>query len=79
MLGALACATRPHGPGTMVILQPCSIDRVPSGPARWIGPINDKNDIRTVRNWLEQGQWDCRALPHRLRAELRWSNRFSRN
>ena len=69
MLGPLACAARPHGP--IVILQPCSVERVPVGSARWIGPINDKVDIRALRGWLEQGQWDYWALPDRLRAELR--------
>jgi hypothetical protein len=69
MLGPLACATRPHGP--MVILQPCSVEHVPIGLARWIGPINDKVDMRALRDWLERGEWDYRALPDRLRAELR--------
>jgi hypothetical protein len=77
MLGPLACAARPHGP--ILILQPCSVERVPIGSARWIGPINDKVDIRALRGWLEQGEWDYWALPDRLRAELRWPNRFSRN
>jgi hypothetical protein len=77
MLGPLACAVRPHGP--VVILQPCSVERVPIGSARWIGPINDKADIRALRDWLEQGEWDSGALPDRLRADLRWPNRFSRN
>jgi hypothetical protein len=77
MLGPLACAARPHGP--MVILQPCSVEHVPIGPARWIGPINDKVDMRALRDWLERGEWDYRALPDRLRAELSWPNRSSRN
>jgi hypothetical protein len=57
MLDPLTCAARPHRPGTIVILQPCSVDRVPSGPACRIGPINDKNDVRALRDWLEQGEW----------------------
>ena len=79
MLDPLTCAARPHRPGTIVILQPCSVDRVPSGPACWIGPINDKTDVRALVDWLEQGEWDYRAPPDRLRAKLRWTNRFSRN
>lgn len=77
MLGPLACAAQPHGP--IVILQPCSVEHVPIGSPRWIGPINDTNDIQALRDWLEHGVWDYRALPDRLRAELRWPNRFSRN
>jgi hypothetical protein len=69
MLGPLACAARPHGP--KVILQPCSVEHVPIRSARWIGPINDKNDMHVVRDWLEQREWEYRALPHRLRAESR--------
>jgi hypothetical protein len=69
MLGPLACAGRPHGP--IVILQPCSVEQVPIGSARWIGPINDKNDVHVLHDWLEQGEWDYWALPDRLRAELR--------
>ena len=33
MLGPLGCAARPHGP--IVILQPCSVERVPIGSASW--------------------------------------------
>jgi hypothetical protein len=69
MLGPLACAALPHGP--IAILQPCSVEHVPIGPAHWIGPINDVNDILALGDWLEQGEWDYRALPHRLRAESR--------
>jgi hypothetical protein len=47
------------------------VEQVPIGSARWIGPINDKNDVHVLRDWLEQGEWDYWALPDRLRAELR--------
>ncbi|HUO39431.1 MAG TPA: hypothetical protein VMU34_17025 [Mycobacterium sp.] len=78
MLGALACAARPHGPAAMVILQPCSVDRRPSGPAHWIGPINDTNDIRAVRDWLQRGQWDDHMLPERLCAQRHPTQRYIR-
>jgi hypothetical protein len=79
MLGPLTCAARPNRPGTIAIVQPCSVDRLPIGPACWIGPINDKNDVRALCDWLEQGAWDYRAPPDRLRPKLRWTNRFGRN
>lgn len=79
LLGRLTCAVRPHGPGMMAILQPCSVDRVPSGRAQWIGPIKNTNDARAVRDWLQQGEWDCRLLPDRLRVDLPWTNRRGRN
>ncbi|MGH3637752.1 MAG: hypothetical protein ACRDUX_01870 [Mycobacterium sp.] len=65
--GPLACAARPPAPGAMVVLQPCALDRQPHGPARWIGPIRDEDDVRIVRDWLERGEWDCHALPERMR------------
>ena len=71
LLRPLTCAAHPHRAGAMVILQPCSVDRGPSGPAHWIGPINDTNDTRAVRDWLQRGQWDDHTLPERLRAQRR--------
>lgn len=67
MLSVLTCGARMHGPGVMVLLQPCSIDRVPSEPAHWIGPIKDNNDVGVLCEWVQRGQWDRRALPARLR------------
>ncbi len=66
VLGMVTCPARVHGPGVMVVLQPCSIDRVPSEPAHWIGPINDENDVCVLCEWVQRGEWDCRALPARL-------------
>ncbi|BDX33474.1 hypothetical protein TUM20985_40210 [Mycobacterium antarcticum] len=68
--GTITCATRPHGPGTVLMLQPCSVERVPSGPTRWIGPLIDLDDLRAVCDWLERGEWDLTVLPTRLHAEL---------
>jgi hypothetical protein len=66
--GPLYCAVHGHGPGVMIVLQPCSEDRRPSGSADWVGPIKDEDDLRIVRDWVEQGAWDRHALPDRLRA-----------
>lgn len=73
MLGVLTCGARIHGPGVMVLLQPCSIDRAPNGPPCWIGPINDKDDVWVVCDWVERGEWDCGVLPARLREAARWT------
>ena len=70
LLGPLTCATHRRGPGVMVILQPCSVDRRPRGPASWVGPINGQDDVRVVRDWLEQGEWEFQDLPDRLRPRL---------
>lgn len=68
--GTVTCAARPHGPGAVVVMQPCSVERVPDGPTHWIGPINDHDDLRAVCDWLERGEWDLYTLPTRLHAAL---------
>lgn len=76
--GTVSCAARPHGPGAVVVMQPCSVKRVPDGPTHWIGPITEPDDLRAVCDWLEGGQWDLCALPARLHAELNWTGTPSR-
>ncbi|TFV59422.1 hypothetical protein E4P42_08405 [Mycobacterium sp. PS03-16] len=70
LAGRFACATGLHGRGTMVIVQPCTAERRPIGPAHWIGPLTDPADVTTVRDWLRAGAWDPDALPARLTAGL---------
>ena len=76
--GTISCAARPHGPGAVVAMQPCSVERIPHGPTHWIGPIADPADLREVCDWLERGDWDAAALPERLRADLNRSAAVSR-
>jgi hypothetical protein len=70
MLGTLTCASRPDGPGVLVLLQPCSTDRTPAESATWIGPINDRDDAAAVGDWVLRGDWRLGALPHRLRSSM---------
>ena len=70
--GTVTCAARPHGPGAVVVMQPCSVERVPDGPTHWIGPVIDSDDLREVCDWLERGKWDPNHLPARLQVELKW-------
>lgn len=67
LLGPLTCASRPDGPGALVVLQPCSIDRSPMGPPIWVGPINDRADVADLRAWVQRGEWSLGALPWHLR------------
>jgi len=76
--GTVTCAARPHGPGAVVVMQPCSVERVPCGPTRWIGPIIDLDDLQEVCDWLESGEWDPNDLPARLHTELNSTRAVSR-
>lgn len=70
LAGRLACAAGRHGRGAMVVVQPCTAARRPLGPAHWIGPLTDHDDVAAVRDWLRAGVWDRNALPTRLTAGL---------
>src|SRR6202453_1670965 len=50
ILGPLTCVSRPKGCGAMALVPPCTNDRVPSGPPRWIGPITDNLDAALLRD-----------------------------
>jgi hypothetical protein len=78
LLGEFTCAARGKCAGAVLMLQPCSIERVPHGPARWIGPIGDPDDLRMVCSWVEQGRWISHLLPERLRLDLQLSHRANR-
>jgi hypothetical protein len=70
MLGPLTCAARPDGPGVLVLLQPCSTERTPAGPATWVGPINDRHDTAAVGDWVRNGDWRLGSLPDHLRPAM---------
>ncbi len=69
-VGTLGCCGRTGRAGALVVLQPCAVDRSPTGPPRWVGPISDRKDLRALRQWLEDGSWHLDALPRRLRSPL---------
>src|ERR1700730_2426152 len=79
LLGHLTCATRPSQQGVLLLLQPCSTQRIPTGPAQWMGPVHDTEDARAARAWLEQGNWERRTLPAHLRAEAIFARPSMRN
>ncbi len=71
LLGDLACASRGAHSGAVVMLQPCTIERRPLGPARWIGPIDADADVIAVCRWIVSGQWGLDGLPERLSGAAR--------
>ncbi len=75
MLGRFICAVRPTGPGVMVLLQPCSTDRKPTGPALRVGPIDAREDIETLCGWLERGDWSQHSLPPTMGTHADWIRR----
>ena len=78
LLGKLTCAARTDGPGSMVVLQPCTDNRSPLGPPRWIGPITNLADLAALRDWLDRGEWNIGTLPQHLRSPLNWLAAASR-
>ena len=79
LLGHLTCATRPSQQGVLLLLQPCSTQRIPTGPAQWMGPVNDTEDARALCDWLEHGNWERHTLPAHLRAEANFARPSMRN
>jgi hypothetical protein len=79
LLGRLTCATRPSQQGVLLLLQPCSTQRIPTRPAQWMGPVNGTEDARAVCDWLERGNWECHTLPAHLRAEANFARPSMRN
>lgn len=79
VLGQLTCATRPPLEGVILLLQPCSTQRIPTGPAQWMGPVDDTEDARAVCDWLEQGNWERHTLPAHLRTEANFARPSVRN
>ncbi|MDO3636546.1 hypothetical protein [Mycolicibacterium arseniciresistens] len=69
LLGELTCATRSPG-GPMLLLQPCTAERVPVAAVQWIGPVVTGDDVRAACDWIRAGRWTRETLPVRLRAEL---------
>ncbi|MDY6995212.1 MAG: hypothetical protein SW019_01365 [Actinomycetota bacterium] len=70
MLGSATCAARTSEKEMMLILQPCTVDRVPVSSVQWVGPVCDGADADTVCAWIAAGTWDPTDLPMRLRADV---------
>jgi hypothetical protein len=70
LLGRLGChalGVSGRRAGALVVVQRCSPDRAPIGPALWIGPLSTVEDVATVCRWLDAGDLTSTNLPARLR------------
>lgn len=70
LLGRLTCAGRSGDRGVMLLLQPCTAERVPVASVQWIGPVRTESEAQTVCEWIAAGNWDPSALPMALRADV---------
>lgn len=52
--------------GPVLVIQDCTEERVPQGPAIWVGPVTDDDDLTAVRRWLDSGHPRTGQLPSRL-------------
>ncbi len=64
-LGTLTCRSR--AAGTVVLVQPCDVDRRPVGSAVHVGPLRTRSDVADLVSWLRAGNLDAAALPWWLR------------
>ncbi len=79
LLSGLTCATRRREHGVILMLQPCTADRRPIGPAKWIGPVATESDLRAACDWITDGSWHSQTLSPRLRADVNLTRAARRN
>ncbi|WKG02927.1 hypothetical protein [Mycolicibacterium sp. HK-90] len=79
LLGEFTCATRRTALRPVLVVQPCSADRIPSAPAIWIGPIVTDADAHDACSWVAAGRWDGANLPAHLRADVNLARVSSHN
>ncbi|MBB3051527.1 hypothetical protein FHS23_002550 [Prauserella isguenensis] len=68
-LGRLWCRarTKAHTAGRVVLVQPCTTDRTPTGATVIVGPVRTAGDVAALTHWLESTPLTPGALPARLR------------
>ncbi|MQY39626.1 hypothetical protein SRB17_76530 [Streptomyces sp. RB17] len=57
-----------RGRGLHAAVQPCGVDRAPTGAVVRLGPLVTEADAEAVGAWLRAGMPDDGTLPDRLRA-----------
>ena len=69
LMGRLGCAARGPERGVVLLLQPCTTERVPVSAVHWAGPIHTEVEAETVCRWISAGRWDRSELPLNLQAD----------
>lgn len=70
LLGKFSCAALGSDHGVMLMLQPCTVDRVPVSPMRLVGPVRSEADAEAACAWIAAGVWDSVGLPSSLQADV---------
>lgn len=71
-LGKLWChaRTRAAGDGAVVLVQPCDVQRRPTGPVIAVGPIRSRPDLAALTGWMAATPLTADSLPARLRTRM---------
>lgn len=70
LLGQFTCATTGSERGVMLLVQPCTVQRVPTASVQWIGPVRTEAEAAAACRWIAAGDWSRESLPLGLRADL---------
>lgn len=69
LMGTLGCAARGPERGVVLLLQPCTTDRVAVSAVHWAGPIHTELEADAVCGWISKGRWERDELPLSLQAD----------
>ncbi|MBO0680822.1 hypothetical protein JRC04_25430 [Mycolicibacterium sp. S2-37] len=78
LLGELTCSTAGSDRGVTLLVQPCTVSRIPTAAVHWIGPVRTEIEAEAACRWIAAGVWSRESLPLSLRADLNLA-RSSRN
>ena len=71
LLRAPRCRVPGHDSGAYLLVQPCDVDRRPSGAAIGVGPVLTDADVGAAAEWRAFGDLDEAFLAPRLRLDVK--------
>ena len=71
LLHAPRCRGPGHDSGAYLLVQPCDVNRRPSGTAIGVGPVLTDADAAAAAEWLAFGDLDEALLAPRLRLDVK--------